>query len=89
MIIETIKHGAIPYMCEHCKSMYLWTPSEENGSCRLRSSEPKCEKSDCHFYEPEIEEARCPFCKNKYDQKRISAFRYKVVRGLKGAKTDV
>lgn len=87
MIVETIQHGAIPYMCEHCKSMYLWTPSEEDedGVCRIKSGEPKCEMTDCEYYtlDPEV---RCPFCKNKYEQKRISAFRYKIARGLKGAK---
>lgn len=85
MIIETIQHGAIPYMCEHCKSMYLWTPSNEDGVCTARSKELKCEKPDCEYYTPDPE-VRCPFCKNRYEQKRISEFRYKIVRGLKGAK---
>ena len=83
MIIETIPHGAIPYRCSYCESLYLWTPSYKSGKCSIRTGSPECEKSDCHYYEPDIDEARCPFCKNKYDQERISVIKYKLVRGLK------
>lgn len=87
MIIETIQHGAIPYKCKHCKTVYLWTPSCDDGMCRIRPGSPKCQKSDCYYYEPDPEVVeRCPACKSRYEQKRISAFRYKIVRGLKGAK---
>ena len=84
MIIEVIPHGAIPYKCSHCESMYLWTPSCTDGECILRSGSPECEKSDCHYYKPDIDEARCPFCKNQYDQERISPFKYKIARAFKG-----
>ena len=82
MIIETIPHGAIPYRCKHCESMYLWTPSII-GKCSIRRGSPECEKSDCLYYKPDIDEVRCPFCKNNYDQERISAFKYKIARAFK------
>ena len=87
MIIEKIPHGAIPYRCTHCESIYLWTPLEEDGFCEVLAGRPKCEKSDCEYFEMDPE-VRCPFCKNRYDQKRISAFRYKIVRRLKEVKHD-
>ncbi len=83
MIIETIPHGAIPYRCNHCESMYLWTPSYEGGKCSILAGTPECEKSDCHYYEPDIDEVRCPFCKNHYDQERISVIKYKFARASK------
>lgn len=82
MIIETIPHGAIPYRCKHCESMYLWTPSVKVGKCCLRSRVPECDKSECEYYEPEWDDVKCPFCKNKYDQERISALKYKFARAF-------
>ena len=84
MIIEVIPHGAIPFRCSHCESMYLWTLSYKDGKCSIRSGTPKCKKADCHYYEPDIEEVRCPFCKNIYSQVRISPFKYKIARAFKG-----
>lgn len=81
MIIETI--GAIPYRCKHCESMYLWTPSIEKGTCGLRSKKPECEKQNCLYYEPNRDDAQCPFCSDKYEQERISLFRYKIARALR------
>jgi len=88
MIIEQIPYGAIPYRCTHCKSMYLWAPSYEGGKCSILAGTPECEKSDCHYYEPDIDEVRCPFCKNHYDQERISVIKYKFARASKKRKAS-
>lgn len=81
MIIETIPHNAIPYKCTHCESMYLWKPSTD-GNCSFRGKSHECEKSDCYYYEID-NEVRCPFCKDKYEQERISPFKYKIARALR------
>ena len=82
MIIETIPHGAIPYRCKHCESMYLWTPSVKVGKCYLRSRLIECNKSECEYYEPEWDAVQCPICKNKYEQERISTIKYKFARAF-------
>ena len=87
MIIESIPHGAIPYKCNTCKSIYLWKPVTEKEYCEFTKStymeNPKCDKKEeCIFFEAQLEPVRCPVCKTKYCSERINPFRYKLLRAL-------
>jgi hypothetical protein len=84
MTIEVIPHGAIPFRCECCMTVYLWKPSIADEFCGIDNIHTKCTKQECRYYEADIEEAQCPVCKTRHNQERIGNFRYKLIRALKG-----
>ena len=82
MIIESIPHGAIPYRCKECESLYLWKPGVKKEYCGIKTDKPECINHECAYFEIEAENPRCPICYSKHREVRISNFRYKLMRAL-------
>lgn len=82
MVIEVIPHGAIPFMCKRCMTVYLWKPSIVDEFCKVRAGHQECTIQECRYYEADVEEVQCPVCKTRHNQKQIGSFQYKLTRAF-------